>query len=83
MSGISCETRVPREQKGREYPPPILSAAIRERSRRFKRNTRDSGALMARFRAHCLIGRESKSPIGKRNTADPFEIIKPYFVNNV
>lgn len=58
MSGISCETKVPGEQekkdkekerkkKEKEYLPPILSAATRERSRRFKRNTRESGRWRA------------------------------------
>lgn len=74
MSGISCETKVPREQKGREYPPPILSAATRERSRRFKRNTRDSGADGALQGA--LFDRPGANPIRKQNTADPLEIIE-------
>lgn len=74
-----CETKVPRQQKkAREYPPPILSAATRERSRRFKRNTREKerlgpdGALQG-----ALFDRPGANPIGKRNTADPLEIIKP------
>lgn len=69
-----------RTKKAREYPPPILSAATRERSRRFKRNMREKererlgpdGALQG-----ALFDRPGANPIGKRNTADPLEIIKP------
>jgi len=66
-------------KKAREYLPPILSAATHERSRRFKRNIERERERLGPDSAlqDALFDRPGANPIGKRNTADPLEIIKP------